>query len=85
MIPHIDVLVSAISALVYVLAIRKTRWAFVVGFLNQGLWLVFMLGTHAYGLAYSITFFACVNVYGFWSWTKDPPARRVRAVPDEQA
>jgi nicotinamide riboside transporter PnuC len=75
MIPHIDVIVSLVSAAVYVLLIFKTRAGFVLGLANQGLWVAFMLQTQQFGLIYSIIFFTGVNVYGFWRWTKYPPRR----------
>lgn len=74
--PHLDIVVSALSALVYVLLILKTRLAFVLGLANQGFWFAFMVQTHSYGLIYSICFFTVVNVIGFWRWTKSPPTRR---------
>lgn len=82
-IPHIDVIVSLISALVYVLLIFKTRVAFVLGLMNQGFWLIFMQQTHSYGLIYSICFFFCTNAYGLWHWTKYPPVKR-RAITDSE-
>lgn len=75
-IPHLDIVVSALSALVYVLLILKTRLAFVLGLANQGFWAALMVQTHSYGLTYSICFFTIVNVIGFWRWTKSPPAGR---------
>ena len=73
--PHVDFAVSGLSFLVYVLLINKTRSGYVVGFLNQGLWTLFMFQTRQFGLVGSISLFAVVNVYGFWAWTRNPPVR----------
>lgn len=73
--PHVDFAVSGFSFLVYVLITKKIRWGYVVGFLNQALWILFMFQSHQWGLIGSITLFTLINVYGFWDWTRNPPVR----------
>lgn len=70
---HIDVAVSGISFIVYVLITRKIRWGFVLGIFNQVLWALFMIQTQAWGLTGSILLFIGINIYGLWHWTKEPP------------
>lgn len=73
---HLDTTVSLISASVYILLIFKTRFAYVVGFTNQGFWYLFMELTNKPGLIYSIVFFAVTNIFGFIWWTLHPPMRK---------
>lgn len=79
--PHIDIAVSAVSFLVSMLAILKTRASQVIGFLNQGLWTIFMYQTSRFGLVVSIVAFALLNIWGFYKWTRYPPVRGKRDLP----
>lgn len=73
--PHIDLVVSGLSFVTSFLAILKTRASQIIGFCNQGFWLIFMYQTRQFGLVFSISLFAALNIWGFYMWTRSPPRR----------
>lgn len=79
--PNIDTVVSLVSLAVYVFLILKSRWGYVLGFINQGIWTIFMYQTHKFGLKWSIAAFALTNIVGLIQWTRNPPVRRKRDLP----
>lgn len=47
---YLPYLLSAITVWMTILAGNKTRWAWIVGLANQGLWLIWIVSMEAWGL-----------------------------------
>lgn len=72
---YMDYIVSMLSVVTYLLTIKKYKIAFIVGISNQFFWASLAMDTHKYGLLISAGVFFCVNVYGLYDWTRNPPIK----------
>jgi hypothetical protein len=63
-------LLSAITIYMTVLAGNKTSWAWIVGLINQALWLIWIIASESWGLLPMNFALWIVYARNHWLWTR---------------